>query len=133
MTRSLGTTMPTTTTFGPTAVQILTAVHRPSTKQRNVLRALPTSAAGVLIALASAPLAEPDRYGTRGPAPTSDQPTLLVWPAFIANAMGLSEATVRGHLKSLVHAQLATVRTTPMGIAYAANGPIILDNVESKR
>lgn len=126
--------MPTTKVIGPTAIEILTAVHRPSSKQRSLLRLLPTTAAGVLVTLASAPLVVTNSTVTRGPKTSDpDQPELLVWPTFIANTLGLSEATVRGHLKSLTAAGLTTARNTPIGVAYAANGPVILAEIERQR
>jgi hypothetical protein len=121
--------------IGPSAVEILTAVHRPSQEQRQRLRRLPTTAAAVLVTLASAPLVTTVTTATRGPSANDEngQPSLLVWPAYIANVLGITEGTVKGHLKSLVEAGLATGHSTVFGPAYAANGSVVLANVGRQR
>lgn len=102
------------------ATDLLWAVHNPSTKQRAILRALPTTAAGVLVTVASAQvLLEAERASST-----------LATAAFIARTLGLSEQTVKGHLKSLGEAGLVKAYGVGPFTTYCANGPVILANLE---
>jgi DNA-binding transcriptional ArsR family regulator len=113
-----------TITAAPTALDILWAVHNPTQKQRHLLRLLPTTANAVLVTLASAGV-----LAERDPSITPVKGSVLLYPAFIARTLGLSEPTIKGHLKSLSEAGLVTGRATALGPVYAANGPVILANI----
>lgn len=118
-----------TDTFIPTAIDLLWAVHNPTQDQRKRLAGLPVTTNAVLVTLASAALLEVDPMAPRGPAGNS----LLVYPAFIGRTLGVSEATVKKHLKSLEEKGLVTGRATPFGNAWAANGPVLLDNLKTRK
>lgn len=131
----------TTTTTTPTAMDLLWAVHNPSQAQRKALQGLPVTANAVLVTVASAAvLMDLDH---RVDQMVTDQGN-VIWSsksasvplntaAYVARTLGISEATVKGHLKNLVAQGLVTATQHPIYATYKANGQVILANLDQRR